>query len=273
MIKTSNFGQVTRFEMARTIFGKGRYWTVAYLVDKLLIDTGCAHTARELLSTLEGVPVGQIVNTHSHEDHIGGNGILLKNNPKIKILAHPSALPVLEAPRVAQPLQPYRRLFWGYPSPSRGYPVEDGELIETERYRFQVFYTPGHGRDHICIYEPTEQWMFTGDLFVGGFERALRADYSIWDIIASLKKVASHPIRWLFPGCARVRENPQDELQQKIDYLQETGEKVLELNEKAVSVREIAGILFGTPRWIESITLGHFSRKHLVLSYLGRNSK
>ena len=64
---------VVRFRMARELLGKQFYHTAAYWVDGLLIDTGCAHTARQLTSTLKGWRVDQVVNTHSHEDHIGAN--------------------------------------------------------------------------------------------------------------------------------------------------------------------------------------------------------
>ena len=60
-----------------------------------MVDTGCAHTHKELLKALEGRPVERIVNTHTHEDHIGANGALQWQNPRLDILAHPLALPVL----------------------------------------------------------------------------------------------------------------------------------------------------------------------------------
>ena len=48
MLKSTSYDDVTRFDLARTILGRGRYWTTAYLVDDLLIDSGCAYAAPEL---------------------------------------------------------------------------------------------------------------------------------------------------------------------------------------------------------------------------------
>jgi len=268
MIKKSLFEEVTRFDSSRTIFGRGRYWTTAYLVDGLLVDTGCAFSAEELVQTLRGESLRGIFNTHSHEDHIGANGILQQEYPNLAIVAHPLALPVMKNPRGTQPLQPYRRIMWGWPEPSIGQPVEDGQLIETEHYQFQVLYTPGHSPDHCCLYEPDRGWLFTGDLFVGGQDRALRIDYDIWQIIESLKRVAELPLSRLFPGSARVRDNPNQELAAKIAYLEETGDKVLNLHAKGMSARAIAKTIFGAPIFIEFFTLGHFSRLGLVNSYL-----
>ena len=276
MLKLTHYGPVTRFDLARTLAGRGRYWTTCYLVDGLLVDTGCAHTAPEMIHALEGISLRRIANTHTHEDHIGANGPLQRRRggrEGLEVLAHPLALPVLADPRRAQPLHPYRRLFWGWPEPSAGRPLAGGAVVETEKYGFQVIYTPGHSHDHLCLYEPRQGWLFSGDLYVGGKDRALRAGYDIWEIIASLKRVAALPVEMLFPGSARVRENPAGQIRAKIDYLEALGEGVLRLHKAGWGVGAIARALCGGPMWIELVTLGHFTRRRLVLAYLGLNAE
>lgn len=269
MLKISTYNDVTRFDLARTLAGRGRYWTAAYLVDGLLVDTGCAYSAPELAEALAETPLVGIVNTHSHEDHIGANARLQRQRDGLVIRAHPLGLPVLADPRGRQPLHTYQRVMWGYPEPSQGQPVSDGDTIETDHYCFQVIYTPGHSPDHVCLYEPDRGWLFTGDLFVGGRERALRADYDVWGIISSLKRIAALPATALFPGSARVRADPAAELTAKIARLEGFGEQVLALHRQGRSVNEIVRKLCGGPMLLELITLGHFSRRGLVLSYLG----
>jgi glyoxylase-like metal-dependent hydrolase (beta-lactamase superfamily II) len=268
MLKATPYAEVTRFDLARTLAGRGRYWTTCYLVDGMLIDTGCAHTAAELLCAVQGTPIRQIANTHSHEDHIGANGLLQHTQPGLPIHAHPLALPVLADPRRTQPLHPYRRLFWGWPEPCQALPLAEGEVLQTEKYAFRAIYTPGHSPDHLCLYEERQGWLFSGDLFVGGRDRALRAGYDIEQIIASLKLVAELPANILFPGSARVRREPQKELAAKIAYLEGLGEQVLTLQRQGKSAGQIERALLGGPMWVELVTLGHFSRRHLVLSYL-----
>jgi glyoxylase-like metal-dependent hydrolase (beta-lactamase superfamily II) len=271
MIKITSYGPVTRFDISRTLAGRGHYWTSAYLINGMLIDTGCAHAASEFVKAIFDKPVSRIVNTHSHEDHIGGNHLLHRGRPGLEILAHPLALAVLADPRRTQPLHPYRRLFWGWPGPSQGKPINDNDQIVTDHYCFRIIYTPGHSQDHLCLYVPEEGWLFTGDLFVGGRDRALRAGYDIWKIIDSLKHIANLRVVRMFPGSARVRDKPGEDLVRKIDYLETLGERVLELHQQGRSVSDVVRAVCGGPMWIEFVTLGHFSRRHLVLSYLGQN--
>ncbi len=268
MIQITPYGDVIRFDLSRTIFGKGRYWTTAYLAGGWMIDTGCAYSAAELLHALQGKALHGIVNTHSHEDHIGGNALLQRQHPGIAILAHPRALPVLSNPRREQPLHPYRRVFWGWPEPCQAAELSDGQVIETDRYRFQAIFTPGHSPDHLCLFELNHGWLFSGDLFVGGQDRALRADQDIWQTIAALRRIATLEATILFPGSARVRQNPSAELHRRIEYLEQFGERVLALHAQGCSLGEIVRRLCGPPMWIEAITLGHFSRRQLVRAYL-----
>jgi len=268
MIKISNFGDITRFDFSRSIAGRGIYWTTAYLVDGLMVDTGCAHTSHELLALISGTKLDQIINTHSHEDHIGANACLHEINPELQLFAHPLALPVLEKPEAYQPLQAYRRFVWGIPSPSKAQPLINGGFIETDKYHFLVIYTPGHTLDHLCLYEPDQEWVFTGDLYVGGKDRAVRAGSDIWQTIESLKLISELPLKGMYPNSARVRLDPVKDLQTKIGYLEMLGDRVLNLADQGYSIGEISRTLFGGPLWIELITWGHLSRRNLVRSYL-----
>jgi glyoxylase-like metal-dependent hydrolase (beta-lactamase superfamily II) len=256
--------EVLGLRMSRPVFGQPFYFTAAYWVDGLLVDSGCAHTARQLLSTLKDQRLSLIVNTHSHEDHIGANAGL-QELFRCPILAHPDALPILQNPR-QQPLQPYRRLFWGWPKPSIGKPI--GDWVETEHHRFQVIHTPGHSPDHICLFEPERGWLFSGDAYIGGKDRALRREYNIQQIISSLKKLAKLPVQTIFSGSGSVRDKGLELLKEKIAYLEELGEQIRTLHAQGLSPERIRRKLFGRELSITYITLGHFSGLCLVRSYL-----
>lgn len=262
--RVADSGPVVRLCVARAMPGLPPYYTAAYWVDGLLIDTGCAHTAGQLTSALHRWRVDQVVNTHSHEDHIGANAEV-QDTFRPPILAHPDALPILQNPRL-QPLQAYRRLCWGWPRPSQGKAI--GEGVETERFRFKIVHTPGHSPDHICLFEPDQGWLFAGDAYIGGKDRALRKGYDIHEIIASLKKLAELPVSTVFSGSGSVRDNGSQVLRDKIVYLEELGERIRSLRDQGLSPRRIRRRLFGRELPITYLTLGHFSGMRLVRSYL-----
>lgn len=265
MIEVREIGDVRALRMARTVFGRELYYTAAYWVDGLLIDTGCAYTVPELLSALKDLRVALIVNTHSHEDHIGANAELARYFGS-EIMAFPSCLPVLAAPRERQPLKPYRRFLWGYPHASQGQAV--GDRIETENHLFHVIHTPGHSPDHISLYEPDRGWLFPGDAYIGGRDRTLRADYNIWQIVDSLRKMAKQDVRVLFPGSGRVREDARKDLHEKISYLEGTAARVLDLHRRGMGYGRIRKLVFGHEPGIFYFTTGDFSGKHLVRSFV-----
>ncbi|MDQ7783730.1 MAG: MBL fold metallo-hydrolase [Desulfomonilaceae bacterium] len=264
MIKSERIGEIRKFLLARTLAGRAVYFTTAYFVDGLMVDTGCVFTIRELVDALDGLEVATIVNTHSHEDHTAANSAL-QAKYGAEILAHTDALPILADPRL-KPLRPYQHVMWGRPPSSKGSPIPP--YLETTRYRFQVIHTPGHSADHICLFEPDQGWLFVGDAYVGGFDRSLRADYNIWQIIDSLKKLAWLKPAVLFPGSGTVRSNAYEELASKIDYLETMGHRVDELYRKGWSRRRIRRKLFGPEMFIAYFTLGHFSGRNLVRSYI-----
>jgi glyoxylase-like metal-dependent hydrolase (beta-lactamase superfamily II) len=141
-------------------------------------------------------------------------------------------------------------------------------LVETRHHRFQVIHTPGHSPDHICLYEPAKGWLFSGDLFVGGQDRGIRADYNIWQMIESLRKLTSLHISLLFPGSGSVRRNPLPEIIRKIEYLEDLGKRVLELHLKGMGYTQIRRTLLGREMPLTYFTLGHFSGKNLIRSYV-----
>jgi glyoxylase-like metal-dependent hydrolase (beta-lactamase superfamily II) len=262
--RVTDSGPVVKLRVARRIRGLSPYFAAAYWVDGLLVDTGCAHTADQLTSALEHWQVDRVVNTHSHEDHIGANANV-QEMFSCPILAHPDALPILCNPRL-QPLQPYRRLFWGWPRPSQGTPI--GDWVDTEQFRFHVIHTPGHSPDHVCLFEPTQGWLFSGDAYIGGKDRALREDYDIQVITASLKTLAELPVGTIFSGSGTIRTNGRQALKDKIAYLEELGERMRSLSDQGLSPRRIRRQLLGSEPSITYLTLGHFSGIRLVRSYL-----
>jgi glyoxylase-like metal-dependent hydrolase (beta-lactamase superfamily II) len=262
MLQVSHHGPVTRLHMARTFLGRPIYPVNAYLVDGLLIDTGCPGTARRLLAWCRTRRVQQVVNTHYHEDHSGGNGPL-RRVLGVPVAAPPEALPILaHFPR----LPFYRRIVWGQPENVVAEPL--GSVVETEHYRFEVIPTPGHSPDHICLFEPRQGWLFSGDLFIHERIRYIRREEDIGGILRSLREVLAREPRLLFCSHAGVVEDAGEAIRRKIAYLEELSRQARALQQQGLSPEEIARRTLGPETRMTRLTGGDFSKVNLIRGLL-----
>ena len=95
MIHVEQQGSVLAIRMSRSFFGRPFWWTTAYWVDGLLIDTGPRFAARQLCQALQKLPVEKIVITHGHENQIGGLAALAQRYPQAKVYAARRTVPLL----------------------------------------------------------------------------------------------------------------------------------------------------------------------------------
>ena len=265
MIDVEQHGPVTVIRMARGLFGRPLYWTAAYWLDGLLIDTGPACTAHELVRVLGKHPVRQIALTHSHEDHIGGLAQLRQYYPEAVIYAARQALPTVAEPAHLR-LQTYRRLIWGAPAGVSAVVSLDevDDRIQTAGYTLRAVETPGHTRDHVSYFEPRHRWLFAGDAFIGGRDQAWAPEFDMFAIVSSMRTLVSlHPER-LFPGSGHVRRTPLPDLHGKIGTLIQLAAQVKQLDANGYTTVDIVQMLFqGEPR-LRWWTNGHFSAANLV---------
>ena len=265
MLTEERYQDVRVFTLCRPILGRPFYHTAAFYLDGLMVDAGCVYTVDELLAALAGSPVDTVVNTHSHEDHVAADAAL-RRRYGCPVLAHAETVPVLLNPALRGRLQFYRKVLWGSPEPVDAEVI--GDQVEMAHGRFDVWHTPGHSPDHIILFDTERGWAFTGDLFVGGQDRAARPDANVADIIGSLRRLVAVEPEVLFPGSGSVRVKPVEELHQKIAYLEELRERVRILNGQGWTISEICKRLFKHRLGIEFITFGDFSSDNLVRACL-----
>jgi glyoxylase-like metal-dependent hydrolase (beta-lactamase superfamily II) len=250
--------------MGREYEGRVLYWTAAYLVDGLLIDTGCPHCSEELGQFLAGQYLKVAVNTHHHEDHVGANH-LLQQRFKIHIMASRES-----APLIAQPaeLRPYQELVWGCPVPTTVDILP--RLVETKGHRFEVTTTPGHCADHVSLLELTEGWCFTGDLFISREPKAMRPEEDIHEIARSMKRLVDLPAGklTLFTGLGNVVEDGREALQSCIDYIHGLSLKAKALERQGLSTGDMVNRLFGRESILAGLTDGHISSENVVRALL-----
>ncbi|HOD14916.1 MAG TPA: MBL fold metallo-hydrolase [Spirochaetota bacterium] len=264
MIKTSEHGPVTVIRMGRSIGRFVLYPVHAFLVGDTMIDTGAPCVRRELASVLEGRIIRTVINTHQHEDHIGGND-LLQGHFGARVLAPAGALPVLKNPRLLK-LRPYQRVVWGWPAPSDADPLPG--VVQAGPYALKVIPSPGHTPHHVCLHEPREGWLFTGDLFCGRGFKYLRADENYSLIVETLGMLAGLDFGTIFCSLLGAVDNGRDALREKVRFMEDLSALVLDLHDKGLPPREISKRLLGGEGAMGPVTGGHYSKLNTVLSII-----
>lgn len=262
MLETRQFEGVTQFRMGRELGGQVLYWCAAYLVEDLLIDSGCAHTAEELLAALAGRGVRRVVNTHHHEDHIGANA-LLAEKLGLELYAPLEAIPLIaEQPE----LYPYQLLTWGVAPRSRPRPL--GEEIKTASHRFQALPMPGHSAELVVLWEPRQRWAFVSDLWLVRRPKTSRDFENNLQTLTSLQRLKALKPRVLFTGLGDIETDAVAALADTIAWLEEQRNQIIDLAEAGLEPKEIVQKLYGRESPMYELTQGQFSYENFVRSFL-----
>ncbi len=264
MIETRTYEEVTQICLSHEMSGKPLYWVAAYLVDGLLIDTGCAHTSREFADYLQNEDIRVVVNTHFHEDHCGGNRHILERFD-VPLYAHRDSIPLIaHKPR----LYPYQEVVWGCPEPTVPEPIPD--IIETDYLRFRVVETPGHSPGHVCLVEESRGWCFSGDIYAREGMKFIRPEEDMKATIASMESLIDLSCERLvlFTSPGRIVEEGRAALAACIDNLRGLAARVSDLHRQGASPDEMVTELFGGEHLFAEITNNQYTTKNLVLSLL-----
>ncbi len=254
MLRVIDHGPVCELRMATGLLGQGLYWVSAFYLQGVLIDAGPPRTAGELARWIGTRPLEAVLNTHHHEDHVGGD-IQLPVTPRA-----PAAS--LERMQHPQRVQAFRRLAWGQPQAICALPLDT--TFESGRLKLEVIHTPGHSDDHVVFLEPDRGWLFSGDLFIHERIRYAQADEDVLTTMASIRGLLERDFGEVYCGHAgRVRQG-KEALRRKAQFLEDVQERSLELKRKGFRDREIAEHIFGKlGRW-HWVSGGRFSEIHLV---------
>lgn len=195
------------------IISEYRHWeeTHAYLINgterSLLIDTGLGIcNIYDEVRKLTDKPITAVA-THVHWDHIGGH----KYFPDF--YAHEKELDWLNG-RFPLTISQIREMVADRCDLPDGYDVKSYELFQGKPTRvlrdldeisvggrtLTVLHTPGHSPGHMCFWEKSRGYLFTGDLV---YKDMLSAYYPSTDpdaYLESLERVEALPVRRVFPG-------------------------------------------------------------------------
>ncbi len=152
--------------------------TVYLIVDDnlTLVEVGCSVQIPEILEAVDKLGydirnLSYIIPTHVHPDHAGGAGLLARQFPQTKVVAHSRAAKVLADPSILERLvQGFNQVF-GDEAQKEMLPVaeerfllvEDGQGIPLGERDLKVIHTPGHDPNHLCFLDTKTQGLFCGD--------------------------------------------------------------------------------------------------------------
>jgi len=209
-----------------TPLGKLNAYVIRSPERNLIIDTGldrdvCRKTMFKALEKLKvDLSRTDIFLTHHHADHIGLVDDLITENTVL--YCHGAGWEILKnwkgfgplvrfAQRQGFPSGTLQEAFKGHPGNSfrlkwRTHPrfVSEGDIIETGDYRLICTATPGHSKDHMCLYEPSRKILFSGDHILADISPNIQSwsdeGNPLKDYLQSLKKISAMDISLVFPA-------------------------------------------------------------------------
>ncbi|MEL6650189.1 MAG: MBL fold metallo-hydrolase [Bacteroidota bacterium] len=265
MIKSS----ISRHGPVEIFRSQRKFWLVdavpvnCYLIDGLLIDTSMRHARGELEEFLLRRTLRQCVLTHHHEDH-SGNADYLQKRFGVPIFGAPMTKSILAE---GVPVLPYQRLFFGKPEIAHLHKMED--MLSTDHYSFQMIPSPGHARDHQCLYEPDEGWLFAGDIYLNDKIKVFKSLESVSQQIRTIKRLLTLDFDVLFCAHNPRLQNGKQHLANKLAYLQDFEGQVQRSAKQGKSYRQIAKELDMREKWsFRLLSGGDVSLKNMIQSVL-----
>ncbi|MGE5415873.1 MAG: MBL fold metallo-hydrolase [Acidobacteriota bacterium] len=265
MLTRSDYGEIIQLSMGKEMYGQIPYAMSVFFVDGLLIDTGPFSVFPEAADAFKDIPVKSVICTHHHEDHIGNNTFF--QDREIPILAHELAAPLIVDPTLwTDRFMNYQKLLFDYPPPSACSSLDD--FVEGNKYRFQVIHTPGHSHDHICLLEPQNSWLFTGDVFRGEKGRNFRVDEDFYVYMATIEKLLDYDFDTIFCCSGVIFDNAKQRMRNKLAWWRELRDQVFEKTRQGCEPEEIRAQLLGNENIITQFTEGDSSKINLVHAIL-----
>lgn len=252
MLEVKEHGPVRELVMASVAGRLVGYKVSAFVLDGILVDTGCPRAWPLLARYLDRHPIGGAVVTHWHEDHSGNLARLASRGVPLAI-----APGTRERLPLTWKLPPYRRLVWGEAPPLEAEPTP-------AEHPFELVPTPGHTADHLAVWDPARRIAFLGDLFLGVRACTMHRGEDPYALLNSLERVIALEPREAF-CCHRGRlRNPITALSARAAWLDRAIREVERLVDAEWTDGMIARQVLGSDRLMSLLTGGELSRRHFV---------
>ena len=150
---------ITMFRYAGTFFGLWHIYGSFILIDNIFIDSGNPNYSKQemlnYLKTLDKNREWLILNTHMHEDHVGGNR-LIQNELGAKIYSPES----IEDFSFVSGLMNF---VWGRPKTFKYKMIDRKEFVTDKGRKIEVIPAPGHSPNHTVYRIMPHNIIYSGD--------------------------------------------------------------------------------------------------------------
>jgi hydroxyacylglutathione hydrolase len=174
--------------------------------DPVLIDTGYISDFGDTEKFINELGVNisdvrQIINTHCHCDHIGGNRIIQEKSG-CDIALHKIGKHFIDT-------QDDWSTWWKYYNQKADFftctrALEDGEVIPVGPHKFKILHTPGHASDGIALYNKEEKVLISSDALwendLAVMTIRIEGSTALFQMMESLEKLESLDVDLVCPG-------------------------------------------------------------------------
>lgn len=264
VVESFTYKDVHGFKFGYHPFAEPSHFTHIYYVDGLLIDTGQSRMSDAVFATLKDLPVEQIFITHHHEDH-SGNIQRLRDHFKCPVYGSIYCCEMMKNP---PPISFAQWIVWGN-RPGDPYlaPIENN--LDTQRYSFRLIPIPGHAEDMIALYEPSEGWLFSADLYIHSYIGYFMKAESMATQIQSLQHILTLDFDVLFCSHSPQLRGGRQKLQEKLDFLEGFYGTVADLYHQGFSAKQIFKKLKLKENWpIRILSHGDLTKQNMVISVI-----
>jgi len=229
----------------------------------LLVDTGW-NTDEDFSRLKQGLAqagagfgdIKKIVITHIHPDHYGLTGRLKELSgarlalhrrekdliesryinmsgllKELEDFLHKNGVVIEELPELQQASA--KMVKFVTPAPS-DVTLKGGETIELAPFSFKVIWTPGHSPGHICLYEPNQKLLISGDHILPTITPNVgihpqSSPSPLGDYLKSLDKVARLEVSLVLPGHGDVFSDLHTRIEELTQHHEQRNSEILKI--------------------------------------------